>query len=289
MYRYRLFDIQRNSFVDGPGIRTTVFFRGCNLRCIWCHNPESQSGEKYIFHYKNLCTQCGKCTSVCPNSAIENGIVDYSKCVFCKKCELYCPNNALKLCGEDYSLEELFDIIKKDKKFYDNSGGGVTFSGGECMLYADELVEILKLCKGNGIHTCIDTAGNVPYENFEKVLPYTDLFLYDIKLIDSKKHKEYTGVSNELILDNLKRLFADNAKIWIRIPVISGVNDSLEEMKTIKENLKGYNPEKIELLPYHKMGENKYKALNMDVTCFEVPSARKMDQLKSVFNIGDRK
>lgn len=285
MKDYRLFDIQRCSFVDGPGIRTTVFFRGCNLECRWCHNPESRDGKKHLLHYENLCTGCHKCDTVCPEGAISQGKVDYSKCTFCKECEHYCPTEAIKVCGEDYTVEEIFDIIKKDKPFYESSGGGVTFSGGECMLNADALFEILKRCQENGIHTCIDTAGCVPYENFLKVLPYTDLFLYDIKMLDEAKHREYTGKSNALILENLKKLFEAGADVWIRIPVISGVNDTREEMERIKEFLSPYQPKKIELLPYHKMGEGKYKALGIPATQFEAPDEQTMQSLKEVFEI----
>ena len=189
-----IFDIQRNSFVDGPGIRTTVFFKGCNMRCKWCHNPESQSAQKQMMYYKDKCTGCGKCAKVCPNQL--------KKCDFCGKCELYCPADARKICGKEYSADEVFNEIAKDKTFYENSGGGATFSGGECMLQIGFLCEILKKCKENGIHTAVDTAGNVPWEYFEKILPYTDIFLYDVKAFSEDLHKRGTGVSNKLILEN---------------------------------------------------------------------------------------
>ncbi len=171
----------------------------------------------------------------------------------------------------DYTEEELFEIINKDKVFYETSDGGVTFSGGEGMLYPDELEKILKRCKENKIHTAVDTAGCVPWGSFEKILPYTDLFLYDIKTLDSDVHKKYTGVGNELILENLKRLFEAEANVWIRIPVIPGVNDSEDDMLRIKKFLSSYKPKKIELLPYHRLGENKYEALNMLAPSFDVP------------------
>ena len=285
MKNYRLFDIQRCSFVDGPGIRTTVFFRGCNLECAWCHNPESRDGKKHLLHYENLCTGCHKCDTVCDAGAISQGKVDYSKCTFCKRCEQYCPAEAIKVCGEDYTAEELLEVILKDMRFYETSGGGVTFSGGECMLCADELAEILKLCQENGLHTAIDTAGCVPYESFLKVLPYTDLFIYDIKMLDEDKHRKYTGKSNTPILENLKKLFEAGANVWIRIPIIVGVNDTREEMERIKDFLSPYQPKKIELLPYHKMGEGKYKALGMPHTRFEVPDEQTMQSLKEVFEI----
>ncbi len=268
-----IFDIERNSFVDGPGIRTTVFFKGCNLKCAWCHNPESQDFNVQMMLYKDKCNGCGKCKSICKTP---------DNCTFCGKCVFLCPKDARKVCGKVYTVNEVFNEVIKDKAFYENSGGGVTFSGGECMLQIDFLAEILKKCKENNIHTAVDTAGCVKFENFEKILPYTDLFLYDIKCFDSETHKKYVGADNALILENLKKLFEKNAKIRIRIPVIKGVNDTLEEMRKIRDFLKkAGTPEKIELLPYHKMGENKYNAIGKEVKTFEVPD--NIDELKKVF------
>ena len=274
-----IFDIQRNSFVDGPGIRTTVFFKGCNLNCKWCHNPESQAPQQEMMFYKDKCVGCEKCREVCP--------YHLEKCDFCGKCELYCAADARKICGREYKVDEVFFEVVKDKTFYDNSGGGVTFSGGECMLQIDFLCEILKKCKENGIHTAVDTAGNVPWEYFERILKYTDLFLYDIKLFDREKHKQYTGADNNVILDNLKKLFEGGASVWIRIPVIPGANDTEEEMRKIKEFLKPYSPLKIELLCYHKMGEHKYDALNMQMTQFSVPDKATLDKLNYIFMEGN--
>ena len=271
-----IFDIQRNSFVDGPGIRTTVFFKGCNLKCAWCHNPESQSPKPQMMFYRDKCTGCGKCKEICPTP---------DNCILCGKCTFYCPADARKICGKKYTVDEVFAEIIKDKAYYDNSDGGVTFSGGECMLQIDFLAEILKKCKENGIHTAVDTAGHIPFESFKKILPYTDLFLYDIKIFDTQKHKQYVGVGNELILENLKKLFKANAKIWIRIPIIPDVNDSIEEMQLIRDFLdKNGKPEKIELLPYHAMGENKYSAIGENVCTFNTPTNETMGLLKSIFN-----
>lgn len=272
--RATIFDLQRNSFVDGPGIRTTVFFKGCNLKCAWCHNPESQSAKPQMMFYKDQCTGCGKCRQVCKQEA----------CILCGKCTFYCPVDARKVCGKEYTPEEVLAEVIKDKAFYDNSGGGVTFSGGECMLQIDFLLECLKKCKKEGIHTAVDTAGHIPFESFERILPYTDLFLYDIKSIDSEKHKQYTGVENGRILENLKKLFAAGANLWIRIPVIPDVNDSIEEMQRIKAFLAEYGkPEKVELLPYHAMGENKYRSIGKEPQIFKTPDAEKLKQLKEIF------
>jgi len=271
-----IFDIQRNSFVDGPGIRTTVFFKGCNLKCAWCHNPESQACKPQLMFYKEKCMNCGKCKEVCPHH--------FENCDLCGKCTFYCPVDARKVCGEEYTVDEVFAEVIKDKAFYETSGGGVTFSGGECMLQNDFLYDILKKCKENSIHTVVDTAGHIAFKCFEKILPYTDLFLYDVKTFDRQIHKNYTGVDNELILNNLKRLFEIGAKIWIRIPVISGVNDNAKEMQKIKEFLrKCGKPEKIELLPYHAMGENKYCAIGKEPHIFNVPDSKKMRLLREIF------
>ena len=271
-----IFDIERSSYVDGPGIRTTVFFKGCNLRCAWCHNPESQSPEPQMMFYQNKCTGCGKCREVCPHHLLS--------CDLCGKCVLYCPHNAREICGKEVTVEEVFDEVVKDKVLYEMSCGGVTFSGGECMLQIDFLEEILRKCKEAGIHTAVDTAGHVPFDSLQRVLPYTDLFLYDIKCYNSGKHLFYTGVGNELILENLGKLLRTDAKIWIRIPIIEGVNDTIEEMRMIKSFLSRERmPEKIGLLPYHAMGEHKYPALGRAVQKFSVPNPEKMEYLKAVF------
>ena len=271
-----IFDIERNSYVDGPGIRTTVFFKGCNLRCAWCHNPESQSPKPQMMFYKNKCTGCGKCKEKCPNHL--------ESCELCGKCTLYCPHDAREICGKEYTVDEVMREILKDKTFYENSGGGVTFSGGECMLQIDFLEAILKECKINGVHTAVDTAGHVPFECFEQIIPYTDLFLYDVKCYDSDKHRQYTGASNELILSNLGRLLKMGIVIWVRIPIIPTVNDSKEEMLNIKKFIISCgSPEKIELLPYHAMGEHKYAAIGKQAQTFSVPSKEKISQLKRVF------
>lgn len=267
-----IFDIERNSFVDGPGIRTTVFFKGCNLKCAWCHNPESQDFKPQMMFYKDKCTGCGKCSEICPTP--EN-------CSLCGKCTFYCPVDAREVCGKEYTVDEVFTEIIKDKSYYDNSGGGVTFSGGECMLQIEFLIKILKKCKENGIHTAVDTAGHIPFESFERILPYTDLFLYDIKVFDNEKHKKYVGVGNELIFDNLSKLLKKGAKVHIRIPIIPTVNDNVEEMLNIKHFIEANGSvEKIELLPYHAMGKQKYAALKMKSENFIVPDNEKMNKLE---------
>ena len=270
-----IFDIERNSYVDGPGIRTTVFFKGCNLRCAWCHNPESQSPKPQMMFYKNKCTGCGKCKEKCPNHL--------ESCELCGKCTIYCPHDAREICGKEYTVDEVVREILNDKAFYDHSGGGVTFSGGECMLQIDFLEEILKACKENGIHTAVDTAGHVPWEYFQKIMAYTDLFLYDVKTTDNDVHKKYTSVGNFRILDNLSNLLKSGKSVWVRVPVVPGVNDTEEEMERIKKLFEewGY-PEKVEFLPYHAMGEHKYASLGRETEKFDVPNKEKMEKLRKI-------
>ena len=270
-----IFDIQRSSFVDGPGIRTTVFFKGCNLRCAWCHNPESQRAEPQMMLYKNKCTGCGACQKKCPHKL--------ERCELCGICALYCPHDAREICGKEYTVDKVMQEILKDKVFYETSGGGVTFSGGECMLQIDFLEAILKECKKHGIHTAVDTAGHVPFDRFERILPDTDLLLYDVKCYDSEKHKAYTGVDNRLILENLGKLLRTEQAVWVRIPVIPTVNDSVEEMRAIRQFLDSYGyPDKVELLPYHAMGEHKYEAIGKQSAPFSVPDPKIMAELQKI-------
>lgn len=271
-----VFDIQRSSFVDGPGIRTTIFFKGCNMRCAWCHNPESQSANPEMMIYKNRCTGCGKCKEVCQSKA--------DSCELCGKCVLFCPNDARAIAGKEFTAEDIMREVIKDQAFYNASGGGVTFSGGECMLKIDFLYALLKLCRENRIHTAVDTAGAVPFSYFERILPYVDLFLYDVKMIDSERHKFYTGVDNTLILSNLAKLLCGGARVTVRVPVIEGVNATEDEMLKIKAFIDSNGGAPVELLPYHAMGEHKYSALGKAYESFSAPSEKKLSQLKRIFN-----
>ena len=240
MIKATIFDIQRGSFVDGPGIRTTVFFKGCQMRCAWCHNPEGQTFEPQILRDK--------------------------------------------VCGQDYTVDELLPILLKDRRFYEVSGG-VTFSGGECMLQIEFLEALLHACREHGIHTAVDTAGDVPFDRFARILPLTDLFLYDIKCADTERHRQYTGVGNERILENLRLLLDTGATVWVRIPIIPTVNDTEEEMRRIKEILASCkSPERIELLPYHGMGEHKYRDLGIPPPAFSVPAPDMVERLNRILN-----
>ena len=265
--------IQRFSVDDGPGIRTTVFLRGCNLRCRWCHNPENLSTVPVLQYKEDTCLLCGHCAAVCLEGAhifkSSMHTIDRTACVHCGKCETVCPNKTLELIGRRAQAAEILDIVKRDMDFYKFSGGGVTFSGGDPMLQADALREVLRACKELGIHTAVDTAGCIPFEAFEKVLPYTDLFLFDIKCIDATLHKAYTGVSNELILENAQKLDACGANIWIRTPVIPGFNDDAEEQSMIDEFVRSLlHVKRHDKLPYHDYGVGKYRMIGMDAEIF---------------------
>lgn len=260
----QIFDIQRGSFVDGPGIRTVVFFKGCNMRCAWCHNPESWQSKTQILFYETLCSRCSRCFSVCPAGAVGVDMkIDRTVCLSCGACAEACLSGAKKLCGRNVSAEELMQIIRQDKPFYEPDGG-VTFSGGECMMQVDFLKNVLEKCASEGIHTAVDTAGNVEWVKFEKILSVADLFLYDIKCMNREKHKRFTGSDNTQILNNLSKLLTlCPEKVIIRVPVINEVNASDDDMDEIRVFLSSYpKPLKIELLPYHRMGEGKHAALD---------------------------
>ena len=242
-----IFDIQRFSVHDGPGIRTTVFMKGCPLRCRWCHNPEGLSKTLQPQFFEDKCIGCGLCGE---RKQLSNS--------------QKCPTEALKICGRVVDEDEVIDEILRDKIFYSDNGG-VTFSGGECLLQADFVVSVLSKVKGAGLHTAVDTCGYVPWEELEKTLPYCDLYLYDVKCFTSNLHKEYTGVDNLLIIDNLKRLADTRKDIWIRIPVIPGFNDYASEMTQIAELVSSISSVKqVTLMPYHTLGASKYKTLGLE-------------------------
>lgn len=262
-------NIQKFSLDDGPGIRTTVFFKGCSLRCAWCHNPECIDRSPVLQFFSIYCKSCGKCVIRCPNQAhsIVNGthVFHRDACVACGKCALACRQGALKLVGKEYKPVDLFQEILKDRHYYKTSGGGVTFSGGEPALMVEYIIEVAKLCKTAGIHTALDTAGNVPFQNYERLLPYISLFLYDIKCVDDSVHKRWTKVGNRLILENIQALDKRNVQYTIRVPVINFFNANLKEQENIAQFLASLsNPGLIQLLPYHGYGTGKYEATGLD-------------------------
>ena len=263
-----IINIQKYSIHDGPGIRTTVFLKGCPLNCWWCHNPESQNPSPEIMFFKEKCTGYGVCLKRCPSKAIEFAegypVTFNSKCTLCGKCSDFCPSNARELVGKDITVKDLMKEIIKDEIFYEESNGGVTFSGGEPLMHADFLNKVLKVCKDKNIHTTIDTSGYAAFEEFEKIIDNVDLILFDIKHMNNEKHMKYMGVSNVVILENLKKLSKRGSNIYVRIPIIAGINDDDENIDSAIDFLSKLNIIHVDLLPYHKMGMDKYRRLNME-------------------------
>lgn len=264
-----ILDIKRYAIHDGPGIRTTVFLKGCPLACEWCHNPESQRERPEILYYKDQCTLCGACISACKQGAIgvvdDHLTLDQSLCVGCGDCVNVCPNGARELVGREMSVEQVVKDVVKDTLFYEESGGGVTFSGGEPLMQAEFARDIAARCHELDIHTALDTSGYSSESKLVKVADVIDLFLYDIKVVDDAVHLAYTGVSNRSILRNLRVLNEMRKRIWIRFPLIPGVNDddrSLSDLVDLLAPLRAV--EAIQVLPYHRAGAGKYRRLGRE-------------------------
>lgn len=258
-----IFDIQRFCVHDGPGIRTTVFMKGCPLRCRWCHNPEGLEKEPQPQFFKEECIGCNRCGGKRDLKAAEK-----------------CPAGALKVCGREIDAESLLAEVLKDRDFYQGLGG-VTFSGGECLLQADFVAEMLALLKREGICTAVDTCGHVPYESIAKTLENCDLYLFDVKCADPVLHKANTGAGNRLILENLRKLSAQGKRLWLRVPVIPGVNDNAEELAKIAEIAKGLRgAERVTLMPYHTLGKSKYETLGY-TPAYDAPHPVTKDALDS--------
>lgn len=281
-------NIQRFSVDDGPGIRTTVFLKGCTLECRWCHNPETFRFGKQLQYQERNCQNCGKCVSRCPRSAQK--LIDaihsmgWEKCNTCLTCIDSCAYGALSIIGEEIDAETVCEKILRDKTFYEKSNGGITLSGGEPLVQGDFVAHIFRILKEIGVHTALDTAGNIEWSSFEKVLPWTDLILFDLKIIDEKKHKEMTGSSNQLIIENFGLLNEQNIDIWVRTPIMSGVNDGDDETDSrITILKKAKNVKQVTLLPYHKYGLEKYHTIGLDDTPhrFQPPSS---DKMKNIIN-----
>jgi pyruvate formate lyase activating enzyme len=256
-----ILNIQRYSIHDGPGIRTTVFFKGCPLHCWWCHNPESQSSTPQVRVASQRCIRCGDCLEVCPAETTETpepGQLPLSACLLCGACVAVCPTKACQIVGQTMTVDEVMAEIQQDRVFYDDSGGGVTFSGGEPLQQVSFLRALLQACRAEEIHTAVDTCGFAPREDLLTVASLTDLFLYDLKTMDEASHREGTGVSNKRILNNLKALGKVHDNIWIRVPIIPGWNDSddqLENAARFAASVAGVK--QVNLLPYHPLGCHK--------------------------------
>jgi len=257
-----LFDIKKFSSDDGPGIRTTFFLKGCPLKCVWCHNPESQKIEPELIFNEEKCIRCGKCVTSCSQNAQilkpdGERIIIREKCINCFDCVKNCPTTALEVSGKNFTVEDVMQEVKKDILFYKNSGGGVTFSGGEPTFQAAFLYELLSECKKLDIHTALDTCGYFEFEEIKLLIKYVDLFLYDIKHMNTKLHKKYTGVSNEIILRNLEKIKREGKQIIISIPLIPGYNDSERNIKETIKFIKKYSGQ-VRLLPYNETTDVKY-------------------------------
>lgn len=276
--RGMIFDILRFSLHDGPGIRTTVFLKGCPLSCLWCHNPESQSFRLQLSFSPEKCTDCHECAAVCPTGALQvvDGklVVRRELCNGCGGCVEECTSGAISIIGREVSVADVMDEVVRDRAYFERSGGGVTISGGEPLAQPRFTVALLRTAKEQGLHTCLDTCGAVHPNRLREALPFTDLFLFDYKATSSERHRALTGVSNELILENLEYLYGKGARIILRCPLVPGVNDASEHLTGIA-NLAARYPdlEAIHVMPFHNLGRSKAAAIGFDNPLSDLPSA----------------
>ena len=280
-----VFDIQRTAYHDGPGIRTTVFVKGCPLNCVWCHNPESKKFEPQLACIFNKCTSCGTCVKVCKNSvhSIENGEhkINFSKCTLCEACVRACLPHAMKIYGQAVTSRELIETARKDEAFYRASGGGLTVSGGEPMAQFEGTLELLREAKAAGLHTCLDTSGFAPAKNFEAIMPYVDIFLFYYKMSDPAKHWKYTGVSNELIFSNLAFLNRSGKELFLRCPIIPGLNDNDEHLCEITRLSNTYRYiSQVNIMAYHEMAAGKVRQIGESYPLAHIKTMERSEKQK---------
>lgn len=283
----RIFNIQRFSTEDGPGIRTTIFVKGCPLTCAWCANPESQYIRPELGHSDAVCDLCGECVKVCAQNAIEvlaAGVrVNREQCDNCAKCVDVCGPRGLRMMGREYTVDEVFDEILKDQTYYQNSGGGVTCSGGEPLTQPQFVTELFRRCHEAGIHTTLDTSGFGPEQILKNMLEYTDLVLYDLKLMDNAAHEAAVGKPNRLILDNARRIADSGVEMIIRVPLIPGITDADDNITAIAQFVKQLRPGlTVNVMPYHRFGMNKYQMLDREYTMHDLKSPSKEHAQKVV-------
>jgi pyruvate formate lyase activating enzyme len=287
----RVFDIKRYSIHDGPGIRTTVFLKGCSLRCQWCHNPESVDPGPELMHWPGRCTRCYACITACPKGAIAKYavgaiVIDRKACDLCGKCAEACLYDAMQIVGREMSVEEVLGEVEKDKIFYDQSGGGVTLSGGDPFVQSAFAEALLDGCRSRGISAAVDTAGFSRNGVLDRVASKAGLILYDLKCMDDARHKELTGVSNVPIIENLKRLAAGRTEVWVRIPLVSGVNDDDDNIRRTVEFLSSLKTiRRVGILPYHSGGLEKARRIGQEshFRKFETPSEERIAAVEAAF------
>ncbi len=285
----KIINIQKCSIHNGPGIRTTVFFKGCPMSCLWCHNPESQNFKTEVMHDNNKCSLCKTCIEVCENKCIQydKGSIKtfVENCSYCETCMDFCINGSRELVGKDISPKDLVKELLKDKEFFKNSNGGVTLSGGEALSQDKFAIEVARLLSDYGISVALDTCGFINTASLVEISKYIDIFLFDIKVIDPNNHKKFTGVDNQLIFHNLNTLNELGARIFIRIPLIDGINTSPTEIEGMINLIDGMNIEKISLLPYHEIGQYKYNKLKLKYkeNLMKTPSNEKIEEIKKLF------